>query len=79
HFGSLTVLSNNALLGDVNGDGLVTPADAMLAFECWMNGVCATGTNPLAANVCDPATTGITPADAQAIFDVYLGIVPACF
>ncbi|MBX3729230.1 MAG: hypothetical protein KF858_08595, partial [Candidatus Sumerlaeia bacterium] len=78
HFGSLTVLSNNALLGDVNGDGLVTPADAMLAFECWLNGICPVGGSSLAANVCDPASTGITPTDAQAIFGLYMGLSPVC-
>lgn len=65
--------------GDVNGDGNLTPGDALLAFQHFLG----TANPPLdtcqqdRANVQDPHTSGITPADALCIFQKFLGL-PSC-
>jgi len=57
-------------LGDVTGDGSITPGDAQLAFEIYLGRV--------APNYCQAKTsdancdTNITPQDAQWIFEHYL-------
>jgi len=65
-------------LGDVNGDGSVTPGDAQMAFEGFLGlytpDLCEGMTSD--AN-CDGSTT---PGDAQDIFEHFLGIqqIPEC-
>ncbi|MBX3729231.1 MAG: hypothetical protein KF858_08600 [Candidatus Sumerlaeia bacterium] len=74
----ITVQAPPPARGDVDGSGQITPLDAQLAFECWLWSLCPDGADATAANVCHPESTGITPADAQGIFELYLGIEPAC-
>jgi hypothetical protein len=65
-------------LGDVNGDGNITPGDAQSAFEIYLGRL-----NP---NFCQQMTSdancfkSITPGDAQEIFEHYLAwrILPQC-
>lgn len=67
--GCLTILS--ACDGDLNGDGGITPSDALDAFKCYLgSGECG---------YCfDVNKSGeITPADALCIFQTYLGL-PSC-
>ncbi|MBX3727732.1 MAG: lamin tail domain-containing protein [Candidatus Sumerlaeia bacterium] len=74
--------------GDANGDGVVTPADAQAAFECYINGACAPGISVEAADIhpddgdgCVDAADGngiVTPADAQRLFQHALQIIGAC-
>ncbi|MEW5804245.1 MAG: cohesin domain-containing protein [bacterium] len=53
--------------GDLNGDGQVTPADALLAFRCYLE----PGTCPACS---DADRNGmVTPKDALCIFQKYLG------
>ncbi|MBX3728487.1 MAG: S8 family serine peptidase [Candidatus Sumerlaeia bacterium] len=66
------------LLGDVNADGAITPADAQAAFECYLDGQCAQTHKAQAADVCPGDDTPITPRDAQAIFEMFLGLEPTC-
>jgi hypothetical protein len=75
-FGTLIVNSNNGVPGDVNGDAAITPADADLAFRCWLECACPPGANALLADYCPGG--GITPQDAQAIFAVWLGLAAGC-
>ncbi len=80
---TITMTSNKSLAaifctkcGDVNGDLIISPADAQLAFDIYLNRKpYATECEKENADVnCDGTTTlKITPADAQAIFDNYLG------
>ncbi|MEW6380664.1 MAG: dockerin type I domain-containing protein [bacterium] len=52
--------------GDVNGDGFITPRDALLAFKCYL------GTGPC-LECSDVHRDGrITPEDAQCIFLRYM-------
>jgi len=69
------------LLGDVNMDVLVTPGDALCAFQIYLNGGtpqgdCDTECALQAADInCTP--NGITPGDALYIFQAYLsGKIP---
>ncbi len=65
--------------GDVNQDGMITPADALLAFQHFLS----LADPPLdacqqdRANVNDPEQSAITPADALCIFQRFLGL-PSC-
>ncbi|UCE43099.1 MAG: hypothetical protein JSV17_09205, partial [Candidatus Aminicenantes bacterium] len=67
-----------SILGDVNGDGGVTPGDAQDAFEIFL-GI-------QSPDMCQQMTSdancsgSITPGDAQDIFEHFLGIItlPAC-
>jgi hypothetical protein len=45
----LTVQVAAPMRGDVDGNGLITPFDAQLAFECWLWGSCPDGADPTAA------------------------------
>ncbi len=64
--------------GDVNQDGAITPADALLAFQHFLS----IADPPLdacqqdRANV-DPENSAITPADALCIFQEFLDL-PSC-
>jgi hypothetical protein len=64
---------------DVNGDGEVTPQDALCAFQKYL-GICPTSCGPCEDICCDVNGDGqCTPADALESFKEYLGIVPnAC-
>lgn len=62
--------------GDVNGDGSLTPADALLAFQHFL-GLAQPPLDTAAqerANVDDPDGSAITPADALCIFRNFLGL-----
>ena len=64
--------------GDINGDVKLTPADAQIAFDLFLNKI----NNPTKCEIenadvnCDGTKSKpkITPADAQAIFEKYLGV-----
>ncbi len=61
---------------DVNGDGEVTPVDALCAFQKYL-GICPTNCGPCEEIFCDVNGDGdCTPADALEIFKEYLGIYP---
>jgi hypothetical protein len=67
------------LPGDVDGDGVITPADAQAAFLCYLLADCPSGRPALAADFCPPGGDGIiTPLDAQGIFNAFLGVTPPC-
>jgi len=71
--------------GDVNDDSAITPGDAQLTFQFYMD--CA-GMAPSLAQYCaadycgsgaiNPCDGSVTPGDAQAILRVYLGIADPC-
>ncbi|MBX3729219.1 MAG: FG-GAP repeat protein [Candidatus Sumerlaeia bacterium] len=65
--------------GDVNADGVVTPADAQWAFECFL-GACPSGADTAAGDLCPPGggDGALTPSDVQAIFLNWLGATPRC-
>jgi len=77
-------------LGDVNGDGNVTPGDAQSAFEIFLGRISPTFDQLTTADAncgcpCDgmehtEENNCITPADAQWIFEHFLGkrILPLC-
>jgi hypothetical protein len=67
------------LMGDLDGNGSVTPNDAQLAFECFLlGGNCPPAVVDAAmADFCGTGN-GITPGDAQGIFNVFLGITNPC-
>ena len=57
--------------GDLNGDGAITPSDALAAFKCY-----------LGSGDCTPCSDvnkdgSVTPADALCLFKKYLG-TPSC-
>lgn len=57
--------------GDINGDGMVTPADALIVFRCYL-------TSCTDCPCCDVNGDGaITPNDALCVFQYYLG-KPSC-
>jgi len=64
---------------DVNGDGEITPKDALCAFQTYL-GICPTACGPCEEICCDVNGNGeCTPQDALEIFREYLGIYPnAC-
>ena len=64
--------------GDVNGDGEITPVDALCAFETYLE-ICPTSCDiPCEDICCDVTQDGdCTPADALEIFREYLGL-PSC-
>ena len=64
--------------GDVNGDGEITPQDALCAFQTYL-GICPTSCDiPCEAICCDVTLDDdCTPADALCIFRKYLGL-PSC-
>jgi hypothetical protein len=65
--------------GDVNQDGTITPADALLAFQHFL-GIAAPPLDTCQhdrANVDDPEDSAATPADALCIFQKFLGL-PSC-
>ncbi len=63
--------------GDVNQDEMITPADALLAFQFFLELVELDACQQDRANVNDPETSGITPADALCIFQRFLEL-PSC-
>ncbi|MDK2973544.1 MAG: lysyl endopeptidase [Candidatus Sumerlaeota bacterium] len=63
--------------GDVDGNGAITPADAELALECFLLGSCPAGGDATAADFCGGGN-GTTPADAQGIFNAFLGLSNPC-
>jgi hypothetical protein len=66
------------VLGDVNGDGRKTPADAQRAFDIYLGLLTPSACQAASADAnCDGA---VTPADAQAIFNDYIGALtlPKC-
>jgi hypothetical protein len=66
--------------GDVNGDGQITPEDALLPFEFYLEKITLTDCQQDHADVADPVldpSSVITPADALCIFNKYLG-KPSC-
>lgn len=84
----VTCAPPKAAKGDVNKDGNVTPADAQAAFECFLLGDCGPGKDLLAADVAPDNGDGcvgegdgngiITPADAERIFRLALGMESPC-
>ena len=53
--------------GDLNGDGTITPSDALSAFRCYLGSAdCPDG-----ADVNKDGS--VTPADALCVFKKYLG------
>jgi hypothetical protein len=65
--------------GDVNQNGQITPADALLAFEHFL-GVAEPpldSCQQARANVDTPETSNVTPADALCIFQMFLSL-PSC-
>ena len=61
---------------DVNGDGQITPQDALCAFQVYL-GMCPTPCGPCDGLCSDVTMDGqTTPADALEIFKGYLGILP---
>lgn len=71
-------LVNCACTGDVNGDGEITPMDALCAFEAYLL-ICPTSCGIPCEDVCGDVTRDgeITPADALCIFQEYLQL-PSC-
>lgn len=67
------------VLGDLDGNGSVTPNDAQLAFQCFLaGGTCPTEVlNASLADFCGTGN-GVTPGDAQGIFNLFLGLVNPC-
>ena len=63
--------------GDVNQDGNLTPADALLAFQQFLALIELDACQQDHANVLDPTGSAITPADALCIFRRFLGL-PSC-
>lgn len=62
---------NCTKLGDVSGDGNITPSDAQLAFEIFLNLVTP---NDCQTSKADANCSGsITPQDSQWIFESFLG------
>ncbi|MFH0902302.1 MAG: trypsin-like peptidase domain-containing protein, partial [Pseudomonadota bacterium] len=57
--------------GDLNHDGVTTPADALVAFKCYL------GTEPCPADADVNLDGKVTPTDALCIFRRYLG-QPSC-
>lgn len=74
--GSATCGSASAL-GDVNGDGQVTPGDAQLAFDFFLGDVELNPEQRQAANLCGEDGS-VTPGDAQGIFNTFLGVSEPC-
>jgi len=63
---------------DVNGDGEVTPQDALCAFQKYL-GICPTACGPCEEISCDVNGDGqCTPADALEIFKESLGMPSVC-
>jgi len=63
---------------DTNGDGEVTPLDALCAFQKYL-GVCPTTCGPCEDVCCDVIQDDdCTPADALEIFKEYLGMPSVC-
>ena len=63
---------------DINGDGEVTPQDAMCAFQKYL-GICPTACGPCEEICCDVTQDAdCTPADALEIFKEYLGLPSVC-
>jgi hypothetical protein len=63
---------------DINGDGEVTPQDALCAFQKYL-GKCPTACGPCEDICCDVTMDGdCTPADALEIFKEYLGMPSVC-
>ena len=64
--------------GDINGDGEITPQDALCAFQTYL-GICPTSCDIPCEDVCCDVTQDgeCTPADALCIFRKYLGL-PSC-
>ena len=60
-----------AIAGDINGDGQVTPGDALLAFEFFLGREIPTSEQFEAADMNKDGR--ITPGDALAIFEIFLG------
>jgi len=63
---------------DINGDGEITPQDALCAFQKYM-GICPTDCGPCDEILCDVNADGeCTPADALEIFREYMGEPSVC-
>jgi len=63
---------------DVNGDGEVTPKDALCAFQTYL-GICPTDCGECEDICCDVnMDNDCTPADALEIFKEYLGLPSVC-
>jgi len=75
---TLDVVFEYSCTGDVNGDGEITPQDALCAFETYL-GICPTSCGIACEDVCCDVTqdADCTPADALCIFQKYLGL-PGC-
>ncbi|MCL6582619.1 MAG: chitobiase/beta-hexosaminidase C-terminal domain-containing protein [bacterium] len=58
---------NKACNGDLNGDGAITPSDALAAFKCYL------GSGPCSDCSDVNRDGGVTPLDALCIFKKYLG------
>ena len=68
---SVTFITKQLILGDVNGDGSVTPADAIMILYQYF-GVVQTGFVEAAADV--NGDTNISPADAIEALYIYFGV-----
>jgi hypothetical protein len=63
---------------DINGDGEITPQDALCAFQVYL-GICPTACGPCDEICCDVTLDGdCTPQDALEIFKEYLGLESVC-
>jgi len=67
-----------AMKGDINDDSQITPADALYAFEKYMN-VCPVSCGLACEDVCADVNDDdeVTPSDALCIFQKYLNM-PSC-
>jgi len=62
----------------MNGDGEITPQDALCAFQKYM-GICPTSCGDCSEILCDVNQDGeCTPADALEIFREYMGEPSVC-
>jgi len=70
--------SDCAFTCDMNGDGEITPQDALCAFQKYM-GICPTSCGDCSEILCDVNQDGeCTPADALEIFREYMGEPSVC-
>lgn len=83
-----TTLPFLELIGDYNGDGLVTPLDAQDAFACYLDSLCPPVERlPLGDVFPDTAPScvgpedgdgAMTPGDSNRLFGLYLGSIQPC-
>lgn len=62
----------SSVTGDVNGDGVVTPVDALMTLEHFLNLTTLNAAELVRANVDDPDNSGVTTADALCMLQLFL-------